>query len=698
MVFDIDSMLSTIEEAIEEYESTLNFPILEDTLDEEYRLYPVIDQMLSQNAEISRSLSGSFILLASGGLKTAKSSGYLKLEDTTSERASPSATPAVLSESPSRSSSRSLSRSQSLSDLPLRSPFRPIMSPYSSVIFEHDTDIRPAIKDSIVKTPDTVWPTSPSHKNTKKAVPDQIAKNCPIESKSEPNTITEPVPIKAKWACLCCAFLCNIASWGATEFYNIMVKHYLDQPTSILRSISSTGYYFLSGLNSSMGLILAPLIITLSNLIGIRATVLFGACIQIAGYIGTSFKITRDWELFLGQGLAIPIGSGLVYIPVIIALVTRLSQSSKRKATALGFANSGIGIGGLLFYWIPQLLLDKTSNVSWSLRFVGIAIAVLSAMVILLGRGKENLAIVKPNEEMEFRKSNEFKSLVGPRHICAYIWVAMMMLSYFCFQVSLPLYCSSINLSTIESKIVITLFCVGQILGLPVLGLLSDIFGKINMAILNSLLGGVLAFAFWIPATSIGSIAPYSLINGALVGMIWINFPLLASDSLSMKLIPYAIAIASSFGGISVVFSRFIVMKLEILRDGKSFLFLYVQFLIGCLFIIGMLLLLVIRYMKIGKRLHDHVNFLQRKRSRLLHIIANRNTSSVTERRNSGNTRHYKLKVMKPRTYMPKMLDLTLSPDEQIIEMEVEIKSIEDSFFTRGISGIIKQMFFASKI
>ncbi|MGH2354477.1 MAG: MFS transporter [Chloroflexota bacterium] len=103
-----------------------------------------------------------------------------------------------------------------------------------------------------------------------------------------------------------------------------------------------------------------------------RAVILIGSVGTAAGYLLLT-RIEQLWQLFALLGLVAFFRTWIFYIPF-TTLITR--WFSRRRATAMGIATSGFGLGGLVF--LP-LMAEVLSAVGWRVAF---AVAALLVVVI----------------------------------------------------------------------------------------------------------------------------------------------------------------------------------------------------------------------------------------------------------------------------------------------------------------------------
>lgn len=79
-----------------------------------------------------------------------------------------------------------------------------------------------------------------------------------------------------------------------------------------------------------------------------------------------------------------------------------------------------------------------------------------------------------------------------------------------------------LGLSQTQAAVLQSLLAAGFLVGRPLTGLLLDVGGRINVAILLNLAAGVSCWALWMPARSFALLAVFALIQGCTGGCVWV--------------------------------------------------------------------------------------------------------------------------------------------------------------------------------
>lgn len=100
-------------------------------------------------------------------------------------------------------------------------------------------------------------------------------------------------------------------------------------------------------------------------------------------------------------------------------------------------------------------------------------------------------------------------------------WGFFSMLGYMVLLYSLSDFGRAINLSTAQASSVTALLNLGTMLGRPCIGLLSDRYGRIEVAGYSTFACSVCVWVFWIPATSYALLVVFAVIVGGILGIFW---------------------------------------------------------------------------------------------------------------------------------------------------------------------------------
>jgi MFS family permease len=277
----------------------------------------------------------------------------------------------------------------------------------------------------------------------------------------------------------------------------------------IFPEATSFDYAFIGGFNFSMAMLIAPLVTILTRKFGKRLPMISGVVMQAVGFISASFA-KRIWQLYLSQGLLVGLGVGFIFIPSI----SILSQwFSIRRSLANGISSAGSGVGGVIFSFATGGMI-KHVGLGWSLRITGIITFITTLTAALLLRDQNH--IIRPPQlgfDTNLLRQHKVQLLLG--------WAFISMLGYITLLYSLADFALSIHLSQSQATDIVALLNLGTAVGRPCIGLLSDRYGRIEIAGLFTFTCGVICFVIWLPEDCFGVTVLFAILSGAILGTFW---------------------------------------------------------------------------------------------------------------------------------------------------------------------------------
>lgn len=283
-------------------------------------------------------------------------------------------------------------------------------------------------------------------------------------------------------------------------------------------------YAFVGGLTFGCALLFSPLWTILTREIGRRTVMLVGCVTLSTGFITASFA-TSPWQLYLSQGVAVGTGIGAIFIPSVQVVP---QWFLKRRSLAGGIASAGSGFGGLAFALATDAMIRKLS-LAWALRITGIVCFAGNLVGTALIRDRN--AQVKPPQL-------GFATHLLRRYDCLLLlaWAFTNVLGYIVILYSVSSYAVEIaGLTQAQAGVLTAVLNLGTGVGRPAAGLVSDRFGRVQVAAFITLGCAVSVFAIWIPATSYGVLVFFSLVSGAILGVYW----MVCRASLLLKVVEF---------------------------------------------------------------------------------------------------------------------------------------------------------------
>ncbi|KAH8819815.1 major facilitator superfamily protein [Xylogone sp. PMI_703] len=374
-------------------------------------------------------------------------------------------------------------------------------------------------------------------------------------------------------------FLVNGFTWGQTASYGVYLAYYLSN--NVFPEATSIDYAFIGGFQFALAFAVAPIATVTARQLGMRATMLFGISLQTLGFICASF-VRRIWQLYITQGILAGIGSGFIFVPA----TPILSQwFSKKRSLATGIGSAGSGIGGLIFSFGITSIVHNVS-LAWAFRITAFICGAMNLLAVALLRNRNDK--IKP-PQLGF----DTKLLVRYDVWLFLAWGFVTMFGYMTLLYSLSDFASSINLTKTQAGDISAFLNLGTAIGRPAVGLISDKFGRIEVAGSLTLLGGLASFAIWIPTKTYAVTIFFSILVGTIFGVFWMTVAPIAVNVVGVPEVPSMLSIYWIIITAPTLFTEVIALKLR--RPLMSNEYLYPQIFTGISYTLASVFLLELR-------------------------------------------------------------------------------------------------------
>ncbi|KAI2973042.1 hypothetical protein CBS147323_2137 [Aspergillus niger] len=410
--------------------------------------------------------------------------------------------------------------------------------------------------------------------------------NGPVTSDTEQAQPLAPTEVDGGygWVCVVCVFLVNAHTWGINSAYGVFLAHYLD--TNTFPGASDLDYAFVGGLSLSMAQFIAPVATITTRVWGTRATLMIGITLQTAALLGASWA-GQIWQLFLSQALCFGFGMGMQFS----ATVGIIPQwFTRRRSLANGIATAGSGIGGLIYSLATSAMIQNL-GIGWAFRILAIVSAAACGFsaIIVKDRNKA-IGAVQIAFHTELLKRPEF--------LLTLAWGCFSVLGYVALLFSIPDYASTVGLTASQGSIVGAMFNLGGGLGRPVIGYVSDSFGRLNTALACTFLAGLFFLVIWIFAKNFGVLIFYALISGPVAATFTTTVAPVGAEVVGLQLLSSALSIFWLSVVIPSTFAEPIALWL---RTDNETNFLHAQVFVGFMFMAACICLWLVRAWKVAE-------------------------------------------------------------------------------------------------
>ena len=397
------------------------------------------------------------------------------------------------------------------------------------------------------------------------------------------------------WTTCICIMLINMCSWGTNTVYGVFLDYYVR--TNRFPGATMEDFALIGGLCIGLRFMLISVANTLIRRFHYRIVMSFGACLVIIGFCTASIAKTIT-QLIMLQGFLLSIGFALTSGPTFVMIP---SWFLKKRSVAQGIGAAGVGLAGVVFSKPVQHMIQKDNSPVWALRMLGITCGIVLFISIILVRTRRPLQ-VKSDSLLNtiWYNFTRWDILFQVPMFCIIFWNFLFSLSFSILLFSFSSYSTAIGLTTSQGAMATLVESIAQTVGRPILGLLSDRFGRANTTIFVCTLLGILCMAWWIFVKSYPNLIVFGFVAGFLMGINWVNFSPLSADVVGGgDDLLAAISLLTFFGGMPQIVAEIIGLKLK--RPEMSQPFLYCQIFVGVASILSAMLLLPFRCWKIRK-------------------------------------------------------------------------------------------------
>ncbi|GLA42794.1 hypothetical protein AnigIFM63309_011527 [Aspergillus niger] len=357
------------------------------------------------------------------------------------------------------------------------------------------------------------------------------------QSVDEDSTPLPPPPPNGgifAWVQVAGAFFLFFNSWGIINTFGVYQSYY---ETSLLRDYSPSSIAWIGTVQSflllSMGIIVGPIF----DRGYIKFLIIAGTFLIVFGLMMTSLS-KEYYQFFLAHGVAVGLGSGLLFIPSVAIPVTYFTS---RRAVAMGIAASGGSVGAVIFPIVFHKLIDRV-GFGWTTRVI--AFVALASLLFSIAVMKSRLPPPTPARQLlDLMAFRDIPFLI----YCLALFFDLVGLYFPYFY--LPTYFTTyLHAGDNISFYVLSILSASSFFGRIAPNMLADRLGSLNVMILVSLVVTVLAFAWMGIHSNAGAIVfavIYGFASGTVVALMPPVLALLCPD----------MAVVGTWMGMSFVFA-----------------------------------------------------------------------------------------------------------------------------------------------
>ncbi|KAF7715322.1 MFS-type transporter [Penicillium ucsense] len=383
------------------------------------------------------------------------------------------------------------------------------------------------------------------------------------------------------WVCTFCVFVIIMHTWGVNSAWGVILAHFLSHST--FQSATRIEFAFIGGLSISQALLIGPLVTKMQKALGTRVTLLVGTALVFGALYGAAYA-TEIWHLSLSQGICFGMGMGFLYIPAMSVLPHWFTT---HRSLSMGIAGSGAGIGGITYNLVTGHVIE-TLGVRTAYKVLAFCTLGANLVSCLLLRTRD-----EPRQSRQ-KRAFDLHDFRCPEVLLVVFWGVTTEFGYIALIYSLPNYASSIGLSTKQGSITAATLNLGLTIGRPLVGYVSDKFGRITTPAIMTAFCGMVCLMIWIPAQSYPVLLLFALLSGTVCGTFWGTVTPVLAEVVGLW------RMSSSFSLICLTLVAPTTVAepiaLSLVRGSG---YLHTQAYVGCMFFLGSFALWILRCWKI---------------------------------------------------------------------------------------------------
>lgn len=364
--------------------------------------------------------------------------------------------------------------------------------------------------------------------------------------------------------------------------YGVVLAYYLSH--DYFPGTTPTTYAFIGTLYLSQGVLVSPLATYLVRRFGTHTCLLTGVVLQTTGLLAASFA-KQGWQVVLAQGLCAGWGVGFLFVG---SVGIQSQWFEKRRSFANAIVSAGTGLGAMIYSLAVQRMID-TIGLHWQYRVLAIVCFAVNTTASLLLRDR-NKAVGAMHDPFKF------SLMKRPEFLCLQLWAFLTVLAYSALAFSVAPQAVSVGLTHKQGSILTAVYNAGQAIGRPAIGLSSDRFGRMNIALMSTIVSGLLCLAFWLPSylapSQVGLLSFFMIISGT-TGVFWATIAPLTAETIGLSELPSGLSMIWLTIVPAALFCEPIALALT--RNDTVNPYTYAQIFIAIAFLAAALPLMVLR-------------------------------------------------------------------------------------------------------
>ncbi|GME25407.1 major facilitator superfamily transporter [Neofusicoccum parvum] len=317
-----------------------------------------------------------------------------------------------------------------------------------------------------------------------------------------------------------------LAWWfiGTSYCWGVLQAALVEQRVS-----SASTLAFVGSLTVACNAIFASVAAQVLRKLGSRSTALLGTSLLGLGYVLAGFCTHSVAGLFITAGLIT--GVGISHCFMTVSTITS-QYFSRKRGVANGIVYAGGGLGGAVTSLAMERLIEEVGT-AWTFRVIGL---------LTLGTCLPAAWLLKERTPIQSKKFIDWRLARDYRFITIFLAGAIGTFPLFVPPFFLPLYSSSLGMSSSTGAGLVAGFNFASAFGRIASGFACDVLGPLNTLFISFMLTALSMLALWPESTAVAPLAVFVVINGAANGGFFSTMPTVVGNVFGSARVAVAMA------------------------------------------------------------------------------------------------------------------------------------------------------------